>query len=93
MTKVTIEIPEQLMSQLEGTGYPLQDIVLKALERYVESEDTTFNITKTRTWELCGTFQVVEPEAEYTVGQDKQGKIISNYGEKRSENCQQKLSR
>ncbi|MFB2937581.1 hypothetical protein ACE1B6_20220 [Aerosakkonemataceae cyanobacterium BLCC-F154] len=81
MTKVTIEIPEQLISQLEGTGYPLQDIVLKALERYVESEDSTFNITKTRTWELCGTFQVVEPEAEYIVGQDEQGKIITNYGE------------
>lgn len=81
MTKVTIEIPEQLISQLEGTGYPLQDIVLKALERYVESVDTTFNITKTRTWELCGTFQIAEPEAEYIVGQDEQGKIITNYGE------------
>ncbi|MFB2893328.1 hypothetical protein ACE1CI_10485 [Aerosakkonemataceae cyanobacterium BLCC-F50] len=92
MTKVTIEIPEQLMSQLEGTGYPLQDIVLKALERYVESEDTTFNITKTRTWELCGTFQVVEPKTEYIIGKDEQGKIITNYGERRSENCQQKLN-
>ena len=82
MTKVTIEIPDRLMSQLESTGYPLQDIVLKALERYVESEETTFNITKTQTWELCGTFQVAEPEAEYIVGNDERGKIITNYGEK-----------
>ena len=82
MTTVTIEIPAPLMSQLERTGYPLQDIVLKALERYVESEDTAFNITQTRTWQLSGTFQVAEPEAEYIVGKDEQGKIITNYGEK-----------
>ncbi|HEY9701401.1 MAG TPA: hypothetical protein V6C58_03090 [Allocoleopsis sp.] len=82
MTTFTVEIPDDLMSHLQHTGYPIQDLVLKAIERYIKSEDIDFDMTKTRTWELCGTFTVANPEQNYIVGQDEQGNIITNYGEK-----------
>lgn len=82
MTRLTIEIPDELMSQLERTGYPVQDIVVKALERYVHAEDAAFEITQTRTWQLWGTFEVSEPAPEFIVGRNEQGQIITNYAEK-----------
>jgi len=82
MSTVTIEIPDDLMSQLERTGYPVQDIVVKALESYVQAEDAASDITQTRTWQLCGSFEVSEPAPEYIVGQDEKSRIITNYAEK-----------
>ena len=38
MTTLTVEIPEQLMFQLNDTGEPVQEIVIKALEFYLDSE-------------------------------------------------------
>ena len=80
MTKLTIEIPDELMSRLENQGYAVQDIVVKALERYVEAKPS--NITQTRTWKMCGTLEVSEPDPKYIVGRDKQGQVITNYAEK-----------
>jgi hypothetical protein len=79
MTTLTLEIPDELMLQLQHTGYPVQDLVLKAIETYIQKDN--FDITKTRTWELCGTFTVANPEQNYIVGADEQGNIITNYGE------------
>jgi len=82
MTRLTIEIPDELMSQLEHKGYPLQEIVVKALERYVEAkEEDDFDITQSRTWELCGAFKVTNPDPEYIVGRSEDGEIITNYAE------------
>lgn len=79
MTTLTIEIPDSLMSRLELAGQPVQDVVLKALQQYVESE-SSFAITQTQTWQLCGALEV-SAEAQFVVGQDKQGKAITNYAE------------
>ena len=38
MTQITIEIPDELMSRLEQQSYPIQKIVIKALENYIETE-------------------------------------------------------
>jgi len=38
MTTLTVEIPDQLMFQLNDTGDPVQEIVIKALEFYLDSE-------------------------------------------------------
>lgn len=38
MTTLTVEIPEQLMFQLNDTGDPVQEIVIKALEFYLDLE-------------------------------------------------------
>ena len=81
MSPLTIEIPDELMSRLAGTGRPVQDIVLEALGRYVQAEDAAFAITKTRTWKLCGTLEVSEPEPEYICGRDEQGQVITDYAE------------
>jgi hypothetical protein len=79
MTQITIEIPDELMSLLEQKNSPLQEIVIKALENYVESESS--EITKTRTWELCGSLSVSEPDPKYIIGEDDRGHIITNYAE------------
>ncbi|OCQ98496.1 hypothetical protein BCD67_08010 [Oscillatoriales cyanobacterium USR001] len=81
MTRLTIEIPDELMSQIEQKGYPLQEIVVKALERYVEAKEDDFDSIQTRTWELCGAFKVTNPEPDYIVGRGEDGEIITNYAE------------
>lgn len=80
MTTLTVEIPDSLMSRLELAGQPVQDVVLRALEQYVEAE-SGFSITQTQTWQLCGALEVSEPEAQYLVGQDEQGRAVTNYAE------------
>lgn len=80
MATLTVEIPDSLMSRLQLQGQPVQDIVLKALEQYIEAE-SSFSITQTQTWQMCGTLEVAAPEAQYEVGQDEQGKAITNYAE------------
>ena len=79
MTQITIEIPDKLMSCLEQQSSPIQDIVIKALENYIETESK--DITKTRTWELCGSLEVSEPDPKYIIGKDTQGQVITNYAE------------
>ena len=81
MSTLTIEIPEELMSKLKSIGRPLQDIVLEVLARHVQAQEGVFAITQTRTWQLCGTLEVSEPEPEYVSGQDEQGQVITNYTE------------
>lgn len=79
MTRITIEIPDELMSCLEQQSSPIQDIVIKALENYIETEPQ--ELTKTRTWQLCGSLEVSEPDPKYIIGQDNQGQVITNYAE------------
>ncbi len=43
MTKITLEIPHELMSRIDTKQESLQDIFLKALENYLETENP--NIT------------------------------------------------
>lgn len=80
MAKLTVDIPDSLLSRLESAGKPVQDIVLKALENYVEAE-SDFSITQTQTWQLCGALELSEPEADYIVGQDEHGRVVTNYAE------------
>jgi len=80
MTTLSIEIPDELISQLELTGYSVQDLVVRAIERYVQVDLPT--ITESRTWQLCGSLTVSDPALEYIVGEDQQGKTITNYAEK-----------
>ena len=47
------------------------------LEQYAQP----FDLTRTRTWQLCGTFTIAEPEPEYVVGSDETGAPITNYAE------------
>jgi hypothetical protein len=79
MAQITIKIPDQLMSRLAQQSSSIQDIVIKALENYIEAESQ--EITKTLTWELCGSLEVSEPDSKYIIGKDSQGQVITNYAE------------
>jgi hypothetical protein len=47
------------------------------LEEYAQR----FDITQTRTWQLCGAFTVAEPDPEYVVGSDETGVSVTNFAE------------
>jgi hypothetical protein len=81
MAKLTLDIPDALLSQLESMGQPIQLVMLKALEQYVQSREKTFLLTQTETWQLCGSLNVSEVEEKYVTGHDEQGKPITNYAE------------
>jgi hypothetical protein len=83
--RIQLDLPPTLYRWLTGEAarrsVPLAQVVQQALERYTESETTVFDITRTRTWELCGTLEVAEPDPEYIVRYDEQGNVITNYAE------------
>jgi len=83
--RIQLELPPTLYLRLTGEAarrsVSLDQVVQQALERYAESEVTAFDITQTRTWELCGTLKVAEPDPEYVVRHDEQGNVITNYAE------------
>ncbi|MCM0593682.1 MAG: hypothetical protein HEQ35_02610 [Gloeotrichia echinulata IR180] len=78
MTKITLEIPDELMSRLDITKESIQDIFLQALENYLEKEKP--NITQTKTWELCGSLEIPHPEPRFIV-EDEQARTSTNYAE------------
>ena len=60
MARLTLEIPDGLVSQVTSAGYSVESIVLKALIQYLADGLPTQDITQTRTWQLCGRFAVSE---------------------------------
>ena len=80
MATLTLEIPDPLLSKLQQTGQPLQDIILQAVEAYMSAEQPV-DLTRTQTWKLCGQLQVAAPAVESIVGQDEQGNSLTNYAE------------
>lgn len=83
--RVQLDLPpalyRRLTSEATRRSATLDQIVRQALEHYVETEMTVFDITQTRTWELCGALEVAELAPEYVVGRDDHGKAITNYSE------------
>ena len=79
MTRITIEIPDELMFRLKQESSPVQEIVIKAIENYIETE--LQEITKTRTWKLCGSLEVSEPDPKYIISKDNHDQVITNYAE------------
>lgn len=83
--RIEIDLPPTLyrwlVDEAARCSATLDQIVRQVLERYIEEKASRFDITQTRTWELCGALQVAEPDPEYTVGQDEQGNILTNYSE------------
>ncbi|WP_204105949.1 MULTISPECIES: hypothetical protein [Spirulina sp. CCY15215] len=79
MTQFAIDIPDELIAQLENQGDKIETIILAALEDYLTKDK--FDITQTTTWEICGKYTVENPELEYIVGTDEQGNLTTNYSE------------
>lgn len=78
MNKITLEIPDQIMNQIQDKSHSIQSILLKALEDYLAKE--SLDITKTKTWELCGSLEIPNPEPEFIVS-NQNSEISTNYAE------------
>jgi hypothetical protein len=55
MAKLTVEIPDALISQVNLRGYSLEAVLSEALTSFLSSPQ---NIIHTRTWQLCGNFTI-----------------------------------
>ena len=78
MNRVTLEIPDQLMNKLKNQSDSVQSILLKALEEYLAKEQLGF--LKTKTWELCGSLEIPNPEPEFTI-KVQDSELSTNYAE------------
>ncbi|HEY9866439.1 MAG TPA: hypothetical protein V6D21_19865 [Candidatus Obscuribacterales bacterium] len=79
MNKITLEIPDQLMNLIRNKSESIESILLKALEDYLAKE--SLDITKTKTWELCGSLEIPNPEPEFIVS-EQNSELSTNYAEK-----------
>jgi len=70
-----------LVNEAARRSAPLDQIIPQMLEHFAQTEEPDFDITQTRTWQLCGALEVSEPDPEYIVGRDAQGHEITNYAE------------
>ena len=66
-----------LFHEAQHRAQDISSVVQTALEQYAQQ----FDLTRTRTWELCGAFTVAETEPEYLVGSDETGPPTTNYAE------------
>jgi hypothetical protein len=81
MARWQIDIPDELISQLDGEGYSVAEAVIKALEHYLHAKSSESKRITNDTWQLCGSFTIANPEIEYVVGQSENGQPITNYAE------------
>jgi len=85
MAKLTVEVPDELMNQVRLSGYSAESVLIKALVKYLEDSLPARDITKTKTWELCGKFSVSESVEKETPSEDTPAEIVideeTNYAE------------
>jgi metal-responsive CopG/Arc/MetJ family transcriptional regulator len=81
MSRLEITLPNQLYQWLsheaQRRAQDVSTVVQTALEQYAQQ----FDLTQTRTWQLCGAFTIAEPEPEYIVGSDETGAPTTDYAE------------
>lgn len=78
MTQISLDIPDELMSSLNAQNQSLEDIIINALKNYVETE--IIDLTKTKTWKLCGSLEIPNPETEFIID-DQKTEMSTNYAE------------
>lgn len=74
---VSESLYQWLSHEAQRRAQHVSTVVQVALEQYAQQ----FDLTQTRTWELCGTLAVAEPEPEYIVGLDEAGDPTTGYAE------------
>ena len=67
------------MKQIQGRSETIEFLLLKALEDYLQKE--SFDIRQTKTWELCGSLEVPNPDPEFIVENFK-SELSTNYSER-----------
>ncbi len=73
MNVLTINIPDDIMQKLEKQDQPLQTLLLQAINEYLEKRSPA----KTKTWELCGAFEVANPDPSELISEIG----LTNYAE------------
>lgn len=81
MAKLTIEIPDGLVSQVTSAGYSLEAVLLKALTQYLANGLPPQNMTQTRTWQLCGGFAISEAASASPLSEVSHPEAIANDAE------------
>lgn len=66
-----------LLSEAQRRAQDVSSVVQAVLEQHVQE----FDLARTRTWELCGTLTVAEPEPDYLVDSDEERSPATNYAE------------
>ncbi len=77
--QIEITIPEPLYQWLSRKAQHRALDIPTVIQTVLEQHAQRFDLTQTRTWQLCGAFSVAEPEPEYIVGYDETGSPITNY--------------
>lgn len=81
MAKLTIDIPDELVSQVKSTGYSIEAVLLKALTQYLANNLGSKSIIETRTWQLCGRFAVSETTSMNPLSENPDVTEMTNYAE------------
>ncbi|MCY7332204.1 MAG: hypothetical protein LH649_06000 [Pseudanabaena sp. CAN_BIN31] len=53
--QITIEIPDEMILQLNQTGSSVQELLTQLIQKHIYSKKT---LAQTQTWQLCGSLQV-----------------------------------
>lgn len=82
MAKLTIDVPDGLVSQVTAAGYSLEAILLEALTQYLANGLPPQTLTQTRTWQLCGRFTLAEFKPESPLSEVSHPGAITNEAER-----------
>jgi hypothetical protein len=61
MSSLTVQLPDHIIAALATLDCPPEDIIIQALETYLKTH--TVSPGKSRTWELCGKFDLAAHES------------------------------
>jgi hypothetical protein len=70
--QVTIEIPDEMILQLNQTGSSVQELLTQLIQKHIYSKKT---LAHTQTWQLCGSLRVKKDLNTHNVDS------ITNYAE------------
>jgi hypothetical protein len=71
MSPLTVQLPDHLIAALKTLNTPPQDIIIQALETYLQTHPTPERVASqippgSRTWELCGKYDLAPSNSPTT---------------------------
>jgi post-segregation antitoxin (ccd killing protein) len=79
LRQIEITLPDSLYQWLSGEAQHRDQDISAIVQAALERQARDFDLTQTRTWQLCGAFAVAEPEPAYVVGAGEPGAPTTNY--------------
>ncbi len=73
--QITIEIPDEMILQLNQTGSSVQELLTQLIQKHIHSKKT---LAQTQTWQLCGSLQVNQVNQDLNTHNVD---LITNYAE------------